>query len=359
MNGPRPYVLIAELTYRCPLRCAYCSNPIQVSERASLPTTDWLGVLEAARDLGVVQVHFTGGEPLLFRDLETLVSRAAELELYSNLITSGVPLTRERLALLATAGLDAMQLSFQSAHPGKAAPIAGLDAFEHKLSAAAWARELELPLTINVVLHRHNLGEIDDIIALAESAGAERLELANAQYLGFAYQNRAALMPSRGEIEAARAAVHAARERLRGSLEILFVLPDYFAGRPRTCMSGWGERYLVVTPDGRAMPCHAAHVLPLEFPDVRSASLESIWHTSPAFQRYRGTAHLAEPCRSCDRREFDRGGCRCQAFLLTGDPAAADPACALSPAHHEVVSARASSDAASAPMTLRHLHVVA
>lgn len=359
MTTPRPYVLVAELTYRCPLRCAYCSNPIQVPKRPSLPSSDWLRVLEEARDLGVMQVHFTGGEPLLFHELETLVSRAAELELYSNLITSGLPLTRERLAALESAGLDAIQLSFQSARPRTSATIAGVDAFDHKLEVAAWARELDLPLTINIVLHRHNLDEVEAIIDLAQTLGAERLELANTQYLGWALRNRAALMPSRAQLESARTRVHAARERLQGALEILFVLPDYHAGRPRTCMSGWAERYLVVTPDGRAMPCHAAHVLPLEFPDVRSTPLASIWHDSSAFQSYRGTAYLREPCQSCEHRERDRGGCRCQAYLLTGDAAATDPACALSPDHHQVTAARAAAESHSATVTLRHLRVVA
>jgi pyrroloquinoline quinone biosynthesis protein E len=355
---PRPYVLVAELTYRCPLRCAYCSNPIEVPDRAALAGTDWLRVLDQASELGVVQVHFTGGEPLLYDDLEALVARAAELELYSNLITSGLPLTRARLAGLAAAGLCALQLSFQAARPGSSAAIAGVDAFVHKRQVAAWARELELPLTVNVVLHRQNLDEVESIIALAEELGAERLELANTQYLGWAHRNRAALMPSLAQLDAARAVVAAARPRLRGRMELLFVLPDYHGDRPRTCMSGWGERYIVVTPDGRAMPCHAAHILPLEFPDLRAQSLASAWNDSDAFQRYRGTGYLREPCRSCDQREVDHGGCRCQAFLLTGDAAAADPVCGLSPSHDLVVAARAAAAQAAPALALRRLRVV-
>jgi pyrroloquinoline quinone biosynthesis protein E len=212
---------------------------------------------------------------------------------------------------------------------------------------------------VNVVLHRRNLDEIEEVIALAESLGAERLELANTQFLGFAYQNRDALLPAPAELDAARAVVRAARERLRGKLEILFVLPDYHAGRPRTCMSGWGERYLVITPEGRAMPCHAAHVLPLDFPDVRRSPLAEIWRDSPAFQRYRGTAYLGDPCRSCERRELDRGGCRCQAFLLTGDATAADPVCSLSPLHDTIVTARGAAALPPPPLTLRKLQVVA
>ena len=354
----RPYVLIAELTYRCPLRCAYCSNPTQVQDRAALPGPDWQRVLGEASELGVVQVHFTGGEPLLRDDLEALVARAAELELYSNLITSGLPLTRERLVGLQAAGLCALQLSFQAARPGPSAAIAGVDAFTHKRQVAAWVRELELPLTVNVVLHRQNLDEIGPIIALAEELGADRLELANTQYLGWAYENRAALMPSRAQLDAARVVTAAARDRLRGKLEILFVLPDYHGDRPRTCMGGWGERYVVVTPDGRAMPCHAAHILPLEFPDLRTQSLAAAWHDSDAFQKYRGTDHLREPCRSCDQREVDHGGCRCQAFLLTGDATAADPVCGLSPHHDLVVDARAAVTAPPPPLTLRRLRYV-
>ncbi|TMQ12750.1 MAG: pyrroloquinoline quinone biosynthesis protein PqqE [Deltaproteobacteria bacterium] len=353
----RPYVLVAELTYRCPLRCAYCSNPTEVPDRPALATADWQRVLGEAGELGVVQVHFTGGEPLLRDDLEALVARAAELELYSNLITSGMPLTRERLAGLAAVGLCALQLSFQAARPGSSAAIAGVDAFAHKRQVAAWTRELELPLTVNVVLHRQNLDEVGAIIALAEELGAERLELANTQYLGWAHRNRAALMPDRAQLDAARAVVAAARARLRGRMELLFVLPDYPADRPRTCMNGWGERYVVVTPDGRAMPCHAAHILPLAFPDLRACSLASAWNDSDAFQRYRGTDYLREPCRSCDQREVDHGGCRCQAFLLTGDATAADPVCDLSPHHDLVVAARAAAADTAPPLTLRRLRL--
>jgi pyrroloquinoline quinone biosynthesis protein E len=355
--SPRPYVLVAELTYRCPLRCAYCSNPTRVENRPALAGADWERVLAEASELGVVQVHFTGGEPLLRDDLEALVARAAQLELYSNLITSGLPLTRERLARLQAIGLCAVQLSFQAARPGPSAAIAGVDAFADKRQVAAWVRELDLPLTVNVVLHRENLDEVPQIIALAEELGAHRLELANTQYLGWAYLNRAALMPSLAQLDAARDVVAAERSRLRGTMEILFVLPDYHGDRPRTCMNGWGERTIVVTPDGRAMPCHAAHVLPLEFPDLRAHSLGAAWH-SDAFRRYRGTDYLGEPCRSCDQREIDHGGCRCQAFLLTGDATAADPVCGLSPSHDIVVDARAAAAQSPPPLRLRRLQVV-
>ena len=355
---PRPYVLVAELTYACPLRCAYCSNPLEVPDRPALTTADWLRVLDEAAELGVVQVHFTGGEPLLRDDLEALVARATELELYSNLITSGMPLAQDRLAGLAAAGLCAFQLSFQAARPGPSAAIAGVDAFDHKRQVAAWVKDLALPLTVNVVLHRQNLDDIRAILALAEEVGADRLELANTQYLGWAHKNRAALMPSRAQLDAARAAADAARDRLRGRMEILFVYPDYFGDRPRTCMNGWGERYIVATPDGRAMPCHAAHILPLAFPDLRTQSLGAAWRDSDAFRRFRGTDYLAEPCRSCDQREADHGGCRCQAFLLTGDATATDPVCDLSPHHDLVVAARGGADAPAPDLALRRLRVV-
>jgi pyrroloquinoline quinone biosynthesis protein E len=352
----RPYVLVAELTYRCPLRCAYCSNPTESARGRGLDAADWLRLLGEAEALGVVQVHFTGGEPLLYSELTRLVARARELELYSNLITSGVPLTRTRLAELHAAGLNALQLSFQSADAASSQPIAGVDVFKHKLEVAAWTRELGLPLTVNVVLHRHNLDDVANIIALAEKLGADRLELANTQYLGWALVNRAALLPKAEQLEAARKVAHEASERLRGRMEILFVLPDYHADRPRACMGGWGQRYMVIAPDGRALPCHAAHVLPLEFPDVRQQALADIWQRSSAFQRFRGVDFLGEPCRSCERRDIDFGGCRCQAFLLTGDARATDPACVLAPRHDIVRLAR---DEGERPLVLRHLPLTA
>jgi pyrroloquinoline quinone biosynthesis protein E len=358
-SGTRPYVLVAELTYRCPLRCAYCSNPTAGARGPALAPADWLRVVDEAEALGVLQVHLTGGEPLLYDDLEALVARARARELYSNLITSGLPLDEARLERLRASGLDALQLSFQSARPGSSSAIAGVDAFAHKLKVAAWTRALGLPLTVNVVLHRHNLDEVPEIVALAEQLGAERLELANTQFLGWAWDNRAALLPSAAQLATARQAAQAARERLRGQMEILFVLPDYQADRPRACMSGWGQRYLVVTPDGRAQPCHAAQVLPIEFPDVRTQSLDDIWHRSDAFARFRGGAQLAEPCRSCDRREVDFGGCRCQAYLMTGVLDATDPACALAPRHDLVVAARASADVEPPPLSLRRLPLTA
>lgn len=340
--APRPYTLIAELTYACPLRCVYCSNPVHLEQMAPpLATSDWLRVIREAEALGVMQVHFTGGEPLLHPELEQLVAEARAAQLYVSLISSGLPLSRERLELLQRAGLDHLQLSLQAVSTETSRRIAGVDALERKRQIAAWAGELGLALTINIVLHRQNLAELVELLALAESLEPQRIELANAQYLGWALRNRSHLLPSRQELQAARVLARDAKERLAGRIDVLFVLPDYYADRPRACMSGWAERYLVVTPDGLLLPCHAARDLPgLSFDDVRQAPLAELWTRSPALNRYRGEAGLPLACRSCDGRHGDRGGCRCQAFQLTGDAAAVDPACRLAPAHSLVREAR-------------------
>jgi pyrroloquinoline quinone biosynthesis protein E len=337
----RPYALVAELSYRCPLRCVYCSNPVRVAARsADLDTDTWRRVLREAEALGVVQVHLSGGEPLLRDDLEELIAEAHSCELYTNLITSGVPLERTRLAELAARGLNALQLSFQDDRSGDARRIAGVDALEHKLAVAAWVRELGLPLTVNVVLQRGNIERVPEFVALAERLGADRLELANTTYLGWALENRAALVPTREAVERAREAARAATERLRGRMEILFVLPDYHAGLPRACMSGWAQRFIVVAPDGLALPCHQARTITgLEFHNVLEHPLAEIWRDSPGFRAFRGEDWMQEPCRSCARRSTDFGGCRCQAFHLLGDAAATDPACRLSPRHAVVVNA--------------------
>jgi PqqA peptide cyclase len=342
--APRPYTLVAELTYSCPLRCAYCSNPIQLEQRApALDRHDWCRVIREAEALGVMQVHFTGGEPLLYDDLEQLVEAARAADLYVNLITSGLPLSRERLAGLQRAGLEHLQLSLQAVAGEVSRRISGVDALARKRRVAEWARDLGLSLTVNIVLHRQNLAELPELLAVAESLGPERIELANAQYLGWALLNRDQLLPSRAELEGARSLANEAKQRLAGKIDVLFVLPDYYAGRPRACMSGWAERYLVVTPDGLLLPCHAARDLPgLVFDDVRRASLSELWASSPALNRYRGHAGLPVDCRSCEGRHEDHGGCRCQAFQLTGDANAIDPACRIAPAHSLVRAARES-----------------
>jgi pyrroloquinoline quinone biosynthesis protein E len=354
---PRPYTLVAELSYVCPLRCGYCSNPTDLDAHGDeLACDDWLRVLTEAEGLGVMGVNLTGGEPLVRKDLEVIVAHARGLGLYTNLITSGVPLTRERLLGLQAAGLDHVQLSFQGSNASDSDAMAGTSAFDAKLAVAAWVKEAGLPLTINVVLHAGNVDRTDDLIALAERLHADRLELAHTQYLGWALVNRARLLPTAAQIEASRTRAKAARERLRGRMDVAMVLPDYMAGRPRPCMDGWGRRFIVVTPDGLVLPCHAAHTLPgLVFETVRQRSLADVWRGSPAFDHFRGESWMPEPCKSCDRRAIDYGGCRCQAFHLTGDASRTDPACALAPDHAMVAAAveRAEIGAERPPLVLR------
>jgi pyrroloquinoline quinone biosynthesis protein E len=353
-NEIRPYTLIAELSYRCPLRCSYCSNPIDwAKHRDELDTATWLRVFREAEELGVVQLNLTGGEPLVREDLEQLVAGARALELYTNLITSGVPLERERLAALRAAGLDNVQVSVQDTSAEASDRIAGMKSFEHKLEVARWVKELGMPLTLNIVLHRQNLERVGEMIALAERLSADRLELANTQYLGWALVNRPALLPTREQLESARVVAAAAKKRLRGRMEVLFVTPDYYAEYPKTCMDGWGRRFILISPDGLALPCHAAHTLPgLRFDNVRARPLAEIWSDSPGFTAFRGEGWMQEPCRSCERRSIDFGGCRCQAFHLTGDAAATDPVCKLAPTHGLIVSAR--DEALGMPAALRY-----
>jgi pyrroloquinoline quinone biosynthesis protein E len=349
----RPYTLIAELTYRCALRCCYCSNPVgHAGDRPELPTGVWLRVLEEAEELGVVQVNLTGGEPVLRDDLEALIDSASNLDLYTNLITSGIPLTYERLARLRAAGLRSLQLSFQGVRRSEADRIAGAPVFTRKLQVARWTRALDLPLTVNVVLHRQNIDELADVIELAERLGAERLELANTQYLGWALPNRAALLPTREQIARARATARTAAVRLEGKMEVRFVLPDYFTDYPKACMDGWGRRFIVINPEGVALPCHLAQTLPgFRFDNVRHRHLAEIWGASAGFNRFRGEDWFPDPCRTCTRRAVDFGGCRCQAYHLTGDAGAADPACVLSADHHRIVGARLEAERAGEPVT--------
>jgi len=342
MPAPRPYTLVAELTYRCPLRCAYCSNPLDWAEHAAtLDTTDWLAVFRQAEELGVVHVNLTGGEPLLRADLETLIEGARRLDLYTHLVTSGIPLAPARLAALRASGLDSVQLSIQDVDAAAADRITGRRVLARKLDVARALKDAGFPLTLNVVLHRDNIERVPELIGLAEALGADRLELANVQYLGWALHNRAALLPTAAQVARAREEAVAAAERLRGTIEVAFVLPDYYSEFPKPCMDGWGRRFIVVTPDGLVLPCQAAHSLPgLRFEKVTERPLAEIWRESPGLNAFRGEEWMREPCRSCARRTRDFGGCRCQAFHLTGDPAATDPACALSPAHGVVEAAR-------------------
>jgi pyrroloquinoline quinone biosynthesis protein E len=337
---PVPVGLLAELTYRCPLRCTYCSNPVNPRDyRPELSTADWLRVLAEARDLGVLQTHFSGGEPLLRKDLAELVSEAHRLGMYTNLITSGIPLDAVRLAALVDAGLDHLQLSIQDAEPAAADAVAGISAHERKRAVAALVRASGLAFTVNVVLHRANVDRLLPIAELAVGLGAERLELAHTQFYGWGLRNRAALIPTASQVAEAGRQAAEVRARYGAAVEIVYVAADYHTGRPKPCMDGWGRRQLVVAPNGDVLPCLAAGQLPdLDPPNVHSGSLAEAWYGSPAFNRYRGTAWLPEPCRSCALREVDFGGCRCQAYQLTGDPAATDPACELSPQHHLVTA---------------------
>ncbi len=364
-EAPRPYTLVAELTYRCPLSCGYCSNPLALERHTDeLDTAAWTRVFAEAAELGVLQVNLTGGEPLVRADLEALVAAAHARELYVNLITSGIPADAGRLAALKAAGLASVQLSVQDSDPRGAAWIAGRDDLDAKLATAAAARALGLPLTLNVVLHRGNIARVPDFVALAERLGAERLELANTQYLGWALANRDALLPSAEAVAEARAVAAAARERLRGQIEVLFVRPDYYADRPRACMDGWARRYIVVTPDGVALPCHqAGSITTLQFESVRDRPLGELWRDGAGFRAFRGEGWMPAPCRDCDERHHDFGGCRCQAFALLGDAGATDPACGLSPRHDLVRDARANvaavGDSAAPPIRLRRFRTSA
>jgi pyrroloquinoline quinone biosynthesis protein E len=328
-----PFGLLAELTHRCPLRCGYCSNPLELVKREDeLSTEEWFSVLDQARALGALQVHMSGGEPLGRKDLPELVSHANSLGCYVNLVTSGLGLTRERLADLVSRGVDHVQLSVQDAERAGADRIAGVKAHDHKLVVADLVTEIGVPLTMNVVLHRRNLDNVAELIALAERMGAQRLELANTQYYGWALRNRAALLPTREQLTTADPIVSAAQERLAGRMEIVYVIADYHEAHPKPCMYGWGARQLTVAPNGNVLPCPAATVIAdLEIDNVRDKPLAEIWHGSSSFNAFRGTDWMREPCRSCARKEIDFGGCRCQAFQLTGDAANTDPVCSLSP----------------------------
>jgi pyrroloquinoline quinone biosynthesis protein E len=331
---------LAELTYSCPLSCPYCSNPLNLADfRDELTTAEWQRVLAEAQELGVLQLHLSGGEPLLRRDLVEIVNSAHELGLYTNLITSALGLSRRRAEQLKAAGLDHVQISIQADEPAASDRIAGTPSFERKIEAARMAKELGWPLTVNVVLHRHNIDRVAEILRLAEELAADRIELANTQYYGWALRNRDALLPSKAQLERAETVVRAARVRLAGQTDVIYVLPDYYSQYPKPCMGGWGKRQLTVAPNGDALPCPAAHALPLPRASVREESLAWIWTESPLFQRFRGTDWMPDPCRSCPRREIDFGGCRCQAFQLTGDAARTDPVCHLSPDHGIVAEA--------------------
>ena len=330
---PRPYALLTELTYRCPLHCPYCSNPMAMAAGAELTTGEWHRVFREAAALGVLQAGLSGGEPLVRRDLAEIVRGAREAKLYTNLITSGVGLDEARAGELRDAGLDSVQLSFQSDEAGLADEIAGTRAHQRKLEAAAAVRVAGISLSLNFVIHRRNIDRLPQMIALAEMLGAGRIELANVQFYGWAFRNRAALLPTRDQVARAREIAAAAQARLAGQIDTFYILPDYYETRPKPCLNGWGQRYLTVNPIGDVLPCPtASSAIPdLRLENVRARSLDWIWRESESFNRFRGTEWMPEPCQSCPQREIDFGGCRCQAALLTGNAANTDPVCTLSP----------------------------
>jgi pyrroloquinoline quinone biosynthesis protein E len=346
MQLSRPATLIAELSYQCPLHCPYCSNPLHIGAekyRDELDTEHWIRAFHEARALGVLQLALSGGEPMLRRDLVELCAGSRDAGLYSSLITAGTLFTRDRAEALKSAGLDHVQISIQSPDPEENDRIAGNRSFEKKIAAARVAKELDFPLTINCVLHRQNLDRIEEVLDLALDLGAQRLELANTQYYGWAVANQDALMPSWEQLQRAEEAVERFRERVGPAVDVLWVLPDFYEDLPKPCMGGWARSAIVIAPDGDALPCQAASTIPgLAFANVRERSLDWIWNESEAFQRFRGTAWMQEPCRSCplERQEQDFGGCRCQALRLTGDAAATDPVCRFSAEHERLVRAR-------------------
>ena len=336
-----PLALIAEVTHRCPLHCVYCSNPMQLAGvDAELSTAEWTSVFQQCGKLGMLHAHFTGGEPLARPDLAELIGAARASGLYTNLITSGIGLGEERLGALVGAGLDHIQISFQDSREDAANWIAGAKAHAHKIELSRAIKRHKVAFTVNLVVHRQNLDHLEEMIAFIEQLHPERVEIAHTQYYGWALANRAALMPTRSQLDAAVATITAAEQRLAGKIRIDSVVPDYYAKYPKACMGGWGRRLMLINPAGKVLPCHAAEVLPgLSFENVREKSLEWIWRDSSSFRRFGGEEWMQEPCRSCDRRTEDFGGCRCQAFLLAGDATVTDPACSLAPSHGIVESA--------------------
>jgi len=347
---PNPLALIAEITYRCPLHCVYCSNPLDLAAvNSELSTEKWIDIFQQSGKLGMLHAHFTGGEPLVRPDLVELIAGARASGLYTNLITSGVGLGEARLQAFVDAGLDHIQISFQDSREGAANWIAGAKAHAHKVELSHTIRQHKIAFTVNLVIHRQNIDHLEEMIAFIEQLAPERMEIAHTQYYGWALKNRAALLPTRAQLDEAVKTVAVAEKRLAGRIRIDSVVPDYYARFPKACMGGWGRRLMLINPSGKVLPCHAAEVIPgLKFENVGEQSLEFIWRQSSSFQRFRGEAWMPEPCRSCERRAEDFGGCRCQALLLAGDAAATDPACSLAPTHHRVETALAEANSSAA-----------
>jgi len=350
-----PLWLLCELTYRCPLHCLFCSNPIDYTRHNNeLATDEWIRVLREAREIGAVQLGFSGGEPLKRDDLETLVGEAHKLGYYSNLITSGVGLDEKRAFALRDAGLDHVQLSFQDSTKELNDFLSHTKTFELKMRIAKLLKAAGYPIVLNVVIHRQNIDHVDQILEMAARLEVDFLELANVQYYGWAFLNRQYLLPTRDQIARAEEATNRFRDKYGSKVRVYFVVPDYYENRPKKCMNGWGAVFLVVAADGLALPCHQARMLPgIDFPDVRRDSIKSIWYDSPAFNRFRGFDWMKEPCRECPEREKELGGCRCQAYLLTGDPANTDPVCERSSAHSKILQALAETNQPAAKYYFR------
>lgn len=336
----RPLWLLAELTYRCPLQCPYCSNPVDFARRSEeLSTADWMRVLNEARQLGAMQLGFSGGEPLLRHDLEELIGEARRLGYYSNLITSGVGMDEERVARFKQAGLDHIQVSFQASSEDLNNFLGGTASFQHKLEMARAVKAQGYPMVLNIVIHRHNIDQIEDIIRMTIDLKADFVELASTQYYGWSKLNLDALLPTREQLRAAEVVAKRYQQQMKDQMKIIYVVPDYYEQRPKACMNGWGSIFLTITPDGTALPCHAAQQLPgLTFPNVRDHCIEEIWSNSAAFNHFRGFEWMQEPCRSCSEKSKDFGGCRCQAYMMTGDANATDPVCSKSPRHGELTA---------------------
>lgn len=337
----RPLWLLAELTYRCPLQCAYCSNPLDYAQhKGELSTEEWLRVLSEGRKLGAVQLGFSGGEPLVRQDLEILIKEARSMGYYTNLITSTIGMDIDRVAALKKAGLDHIQISFQASSAELNDLIAGTESFEHKKTIAQEVKKQGFGMVLNFVIHKGNIDYIEQMLQLAISLEADYVELASSQYYGFALLNREHLLPSKEQVEQAEAIAHRYQAEQKGKMKIYYIIPDYYEKRPKPCMNGWGKVFLTIAPDGTALPCHSARLLPgIEFPNVKEHDLKHIWYESPSFNRFRGDKWMKEPCRTCPEKEKDFGGCRCQAYLLSGDAEQADPVCDKSPHHHLITEA--------------------
>ncbi len=358
-----PLWLLCELTYKCPLQCPYCSNPTDIAAyKDELSTDDWIRVMREARAMGAAQIGFSGGEPLVRKDLEILIAEARKLGFYSNLITSGVGMDEDRIKAFKEAGLDHIQISFQASNEELNNFLGGTKSFEHKIEMARLVKKYEYPMVLNIVIHRQNIDQITDILDMVVSLKADYVELASTQYYGWSLHNIDQLLPTREQLERAEKIAHEYQDKHKDQMKIIYVVPDYFEDRPKKCMNGWGNIFLTIAPDGVALPCHSARQLPgLDLPNVRDLSIQDIWNESNDFNKFRGMDWMKEPCRSCDEKEKDLGGCRCQAYMMTGDATNADPICSKSSNHQALlddvnrIEANAVSHVEEKPLVFRNM----